>query len=61
MTDMSEIDLVRRVQHVEKRAGLKRVERQGKKGNRDKGARDPRRFEKELENHQTAGKIDITV
>jgi hypothetical protein len=61
MTHMSEMDLIRRVPFVEKKAGLTQVQRHREKEKRDRGREGSRRFEKELENRQVDKRIDITV
>lgn len=61
MTYVPDINLIRQVAYVERKAGLRRVERDRGKEKRDKGREGPQKFEKELENRQAAKRIDITV
>jgi hypothetical protein len=61
MTYMPDINLIRQVAYVERKTGPRRVERDRGKEKRDKGREGPHKFKKELENRQTANRIDITV
>jgi hypothetical protein len=61
MAPMPEIDLIRRVPYVEKKAGFTQVARNKEKGKGERGREGSRRPEKQSENRQVDRRIDITV
>jgi hypothetical protein len=61
MTQTTGMELIRRVEHIERKSGLFRVEKHREHGNRDKGREGKHHPQKGSEHSESNSRIDITV